>query len=775
MLPKPGIKRHILLLTVLPSLLITALLTSYFVKTQQTTAQSELIRQVGSTIKYLSKVSEFAIFSGDKEELMRLVRTIKANRDVKSVIFFNNVKKRILAFGESVSDSKVLFEEGFYKEDLGKKWLFQMPVYFSQEEVADFPVFETKPEVVQYLGWIQVFADKSRLQKKQRLILIRGASIGVIVFIVLSLLAHRFSRSITRPLESITKTFKQLEAGDLSARVSMPVKGAVKGELETLVDAINRLAEKAELSNESLQKRVDQAVVQLTQTLGELEQNNNKLKQSGEELVEANKSKDDFLASMSHELRTPLTAILGYSQLLIKSELVEKQQGHVRIIQQASTMLLSLIDNILDFSKLKTHSIELEHVPFNLESLLEDVLDLHLPEAQGKGIKLKLTVGLDVPFELIGDEFRIKQVINNLLRNAIKFTRKGFVHVDASLLKNTDEFGLFFTIEDTGIGMDVSNSKNLFQPFFQAEPSISRRFGGSGLGLMICKNLVDLFKGKINVTSIKGKGTEVSFSILNIEKQEESNELDQLIQFEATENLHLLSSITVLIAEDNVFIKELLEMILKSEGAKVISVDNGKAVLEKCQNHSIDIVLLDYNMPGLNGYETSEIIREYFSAEQLPIFLITADILNVKKLDLKSVGISEIIYKPIDEEKLLQSIIRYTTSIEEPVVTQKVLDFLPDHVVFRELERLYQLLQEALVSKDKENIKKYAHQICGIAGPSTKYGEIEILARKVERKVVNIATGKVAKENYNQLNSLLMGIKEAMEKEKMYQKEGGRV
>ena len=616
--------------------------------------------------------------------------------------------------------------------------------------------------------------------KKQRSILIKGASIGVVVFLLLAFAAQQFSRIITRPLDEITHTIAKFEAGNLPARVNV----VAKGELDTLVKGINRLAEKVELSSESLQKRVDLAVIKLTHTLEELEDKNNKLKQTGIELTQANKAKDDFLASMSHELRTPLTAILGYSRLLKKTNLSEKQLGHTKVIQQASAMLLSLIDNILDFSKLKSHSIVLESLPFSLESLLEDVLDLHLPEAQSKGIKLIVKVDLDVPFDLIGDELRIKQIINNLVHNAIKFTRHGSVLVKVSLLgmstdqeqqgsenhhKKTDKFGLFFEVRDTGIGMNIPDSEYLFEPFSQADSSISRRFGGSGLGLMICKNLVDLFDGEIKINSEKGKGTQVTFSILKIEKQEERVKTVSLANYDSVQDINLLSGLTILIAEDNLFVKELLETILKSEGINVIGVDNGEKALQKCNDHNVDLVMLDYNMTGLNGYETCKQIREVYPVEKLPVFLITADILNVRKLDLIAVGINEIIYKPVNEQKLLQSIIRYTSrdgrnSRDRPVVKNKVMDFLPKELVVKELKRLYKELKQA-VEKDNidenfdgniDEIKKYAHQIRGVAGPSTMYSEIEALARKIE---VNLE-----KENYSKIKQLLMALEIQMQK-----------
>jgi len=787
---KASLKRHILLLTLLPSLLISALLTSYFIITRQIDAEDELLRQVTTTIKYLSKSSELALFVGNTDELFRLTWTVESDKKIKTIIFFNHEKKQILSSGDPFKNPSVFMKNGYFRKDLGGKWLFQMPVSYSQVEVADYPLSEGASEPVKTLGWIQIIADKNNLLKKQRSILIKGASIGVVVFLLLAFAAQQFSRSITRPLDEITHTIAKFEAGDLSARVNV----VAQGELDTLVKGINRLAEKVELSSESLQKRVDLAVIKLTHTLEELEDKNNKLKQTGIELTQANKAKDDFLASMSHELRTPLTAILGYSRLLKKTNLSEKQLGHTKVIQQASTMLLSLIDNILDFSKLKSHSIVLEYLPFSLESLLEDVLDLHLPEAQSKGIKLIVKVDLDVPLDLIGDELRIKQIINNLVHNAIKFTRHGSVLVKVSLLGMSteqeqhqgsenyhikkDKFGLFFEVRDTGIGMNIPDSEYLFEPFSQADSSISRRFGGSGLGLMICKNLVDLFDGEIKINSEKGKGTKVTFSILKIEKQGKMVKTVSLGNYDGVQDLNLLSGLTILIAEDNLFVKELLETILKSEGINVISVDNGEKALQKCNDHNVDLVMLDYNMPDLNGYETCKQIREIYPVEKLPVFLITADILNVRKLDLIAVGINEIIYKPVNEQKLLQSIIRYTlrdgrNSRDRPVVKNKVMDFLPKELVVKELKRLYNELKQA-VEKDNidenfdgniDEIKKYAHQICGVAGPSTMYSEIEALARKIE---VNLE-----KENYSKIKRLLTVLEAQMQKVQKNVKKGG--
>ena len=723
-----GLKHHILLLTIIPSLLMTAALTTYFVVSRQADAQNELIRQMSSSIEYLSKSSELGLFTGDRSVLAEVSRGIGANEDVKSVRFYDSTGKKILTEGDLITGMVVRFEDFFYKEEFGTQWLFQTPVHSTNIEVADYPELEKKGVSIKLLGWVQIIADKSRLQKKQKSILLTGATIGLIGFLLVALLALKFSNSITLPLDEITKTVKQLGAGNFSSRVNV----SAKGEMDSLVQGINQLSEKVEISNDSLQKRVDSAVTTLTKTLNTLEEKNEQLENTSVELIEANKIKDEFLASISHELRTPLTAIIGYSHLLKKTGLRRKQADHVEVIYKASTMLLALIDNILDFSKLKSESIELENAPFNLETLLDEVVDLHQPEVDDKGIDIRVIVDIDVPLDLIGDEFRIKQIVNNLVRNSVKFTSEGSVSIRISLLQKDDNFGLIFTIKDTGIGMDSNDVSRLFNPFSQADSSISRRFGGTGLGLVISKQLVDLLGGEISVNSRKGKGTEVIFSVLNIKEQFDVLEIKNT-SFESNSILNSTSlrNITILVAEDNLFIKQLLRTILESEGATVITVSDGLKAVEKCQEFSINLVILDYHMPVLDGIKASKVIRKLFSAKLLPIFLVTADVLNTKNMGITS--IDKVIQKPINENELIESVIRFTSNLESSAVPKKVLDYLSDDLIFSEIDRLYHLLKQASDAHKGDEIKRYAHEICGIAGPTSKYGDINILMRKIEQ------------------------------------------
>ncbi len=741
-----GLKHHILLLTIIPSLLMTAALTTYFVVSRQADAQDELIRQMSSSIEYLSKSSELGLFTGDKSALSKLSRSIRANNDVKSVRFYDSSGQSILEEGDQVKNVAIPFRDSFYKEEFGTQWLFQTPVHSSNIEVTDYPGLEKKGAPIELLGWVQIIADKSRLQKKQKSILLTGGTIGFIGFFLVALSALKFSNSITLPLEEITKTVNKLELGDYSARVSV----VARGEMNSLVQGINQLSEKVEISNDNLQKRVNSAVTKLTRTLNILEEKNEELENTGTKLIEANKAKDDFLASISHELRTPLTAIIGYSRLLKKTDLASEQVDQVTVINKASTMLLALIDNILDFSKLKSQSIKLENASFNLESLLDEIVDLHQPELDDKGINLKVIVDIKVPLNLVGDEFRLKQIVNNLVRNSIKFTSEGSVSLKVSLLQKENDFGLIFSIKDTGIGMDSDDISHLFNPFSQADSSISRRFGGTGLGLVISKQLVDLLGGEISVNSRKGKGTEVIFSILNIEKQSDERESEELsIKPNSIQTSSSLSNTTILVAEDNLFIKQLLRTILESEGATVITVGDGMQAVNKCQECPIDLVILDYHMPVLDGIEAAKVIRKSYPSSVLPIFIVTADVLNTKNMSIT--GIDKVIQKPINESELIKSAIHFTTKLESLVIPKKVLDYLPDELISNELNRLFNLLKQASATNQGDEIKKYAHEICGIAGPTSKYKDINKLMRKIEKCL------KV--DDYAKISALLLNIR----------------
>lgn len=730
-----SIKQSILLLILLPSFFITAILTSYLIISRQSDAQNELLLQANSALNYLSSSSELPLFSGDISALQRLGNAVILNDEIQSVTYLDTNKKIISSSGSLPSEIEIYSTDSFYNVEKDLVWVFQNPVFNSEIEVDDYTDDKQEPTdnsvKNKYLGWVQLIVDKKPFLNKQKNIFLSSLGMGSALFALLAFFAFILSRSLTVPLQSLTETIRKLESGDLDARVRVNANGEIK----ELVYGINQLADKVKISNKKLNIKIQEATQQLTSTLSELESRNSELELTGNELINANNAKDDFLASVSHELRTPLTSIIGYADLLEKTKLDTQQASHISTISQASKILLHLIDNILDFSKLESESLELELIPFNIDELLSEISSLHMPAAKEKGIKLLVSTEFDLVKNLVSDPLRIKQVLNNLIHNAIKFTDKGAVEVNVSHLE--DNFGLLVKIKDSGIGIEKENLSQLFKPFHQVDSSISRRFGGTGLGLVICEKLVKQLGGEIKINSQLGIGSEVTFTIQNISEDQTLQETVHHTRHNNTPvNNPLLVEKKILIAEDNKFVQGLLINIFEQTEARVTVKDDGSQVLEAINEQKPDLVLLDYQMPQLDGVETTKEIRKKYSTKELPIFLITADVINTNKEVIKEIGINKIIYKPIKAEKLIDQVQQVLCNQNDKV---KVLDLLSDDLLQDEIKRLQNNIINKYEAKDYKGLNKDVHDLCGIAGPSSQYKELWGIAKTLDAMIKNEA------------------------------------
>jgi len=499
-----------LTLAVAPLILITGLLTGYFIWSGQTVIQDSFLSKGKEINRYLAKVSEFPMFSGDTEALRLLGTATITENQVESVTFFDTDRQILVQIGKG-TPATPLSASTHKGED---RWLFQQPITYQALEVDDYPAARQAPSYAtdegKVLGWVQLSINDSLLSERQAYMLYTSIGIAIMGLLVTILMATHLGRSITRPLSKLSDTVKQLESGNLSARAPQ-LRGH---EFSILAAGLNRMAERIEHVTEELQQRVNQATAQLTETLDNLEQQNRKLETARNELLIADRAKDEFLARMSHELRTPLTSILGYSELLKSEALTEQQHKFNHIINQSSDLLLAIINDILDFTQLRSNAITLEAQPFNLENCVENLIAMHAHGAFSKGLELVLIIESDVPTEVIGDSLRLKQIINNLLSNAIKFTAHGHVVVRLSVESQTaHQATLIIQVKDSGIGISQQELARLFNEFSQANVSISRRFGGSGLGLAIVKRLTQLMHGDVTLNSNKGQGTEANCQI----------------------------------------------------------------------------------------------------------------------------------------------------------------------------------------------------------------------------------------------------------------------
>jgi PAS domain S-box-containing protein len=367
---------------------------------------------------------------------------------------------------------------------------------------------------------------------------------------------------------------------------------------------------------------------------------------------DAARAKELFLANMSHEIRTPLNGIIGMIRELNKGEVLQSQKGYINSAIKASRHLLSVVNNILDITKIETGEFNLTEVHFKMKNLLQDLMVILEPNANAKNIQLHLSSNTQINNIYFGDEARIRQILINLVGNAIKFTDQGSVNINCNTDVNNPEH-IIFSIKDTGIGMDDSYVKNAFQKFQQEDSSISRKFGGTGLGLYITKELVDLMKGKISINSIKGKGTEI-----NVELKLPIGNENLIKSKNITKEDSSIRPCNVLLVEDNEMNRLVASFALQNKNIQVTEAQNGKEAVELVKNESFDLILMDLQMPIMNGIEATKIIRQELM-KTTPIIALTA---NAFKSDLEmilDIGMNDYLTKPFEEYDLLQMVSKY--------------------------------------------------------------------------------------------------------------------
>jgi len=381
---------------------------------------------------------------------------------------------------------------------------------------------------------------------------------------------------------------------------------------------------------------------------------------------DASAAKSNFLAAMSHEIRTPMNGVMGMAQVLSSTGLTEEQQFYLNTILDSGGSLLAVINDILDFSKIEAGKMLLENNEFNLKTITNDVIRLFDSKAEEKNIQLLLNIDEDCPIELIGDSLRIKQVLQNLVSNAIKFTEQGIIKINISGTKTSENTATFVVkVIDQGIGIDQKSQGKLFSDFTQVDSSTTRKFGGTGLGLAICKQLVTLMHGEIGVQSQSGKGATFWLT-LSLPINNDSNAADKKLLNLNSEQRSMLTG-KILLVEDNAVNQIVAKAFLKKFGLKPDIAENGLIAVQKFELGSYDLVLMDCQMPVLDGFEATlkirEIERSYTSkkAPPLPIVALTANVHDKDKERCTAVGMNDYLSKPISEKELYYILSKYLT------------------------------------------------------------------------------------------------------------------
>lgn len=475
------------------------------------------------------------------------------------------------------------------------------------------------------------------------------------------------------------RRYEALRAANILSAFAFPVM--VGDEVFAVLEFFSTERQGANATWQPLFERIGR---QLSRTF-ERERAQAEMRRAMEAAEAGNRAKSEFLATMSHEIRTPMNGIIGFTNLLIETPLTPDQQEFARTIRGSSQALLDLINGILDFSKIEANRVEIDAQPYELRALLRSIIEFFSGEAVGKGLDLRLEVGAEVPERILGDPGRVRQVLVNLLGNAVKFTEEGFVHMQVGMLPpaGARRACIEIAVTDTGIGIPSDKQPLLFERFTQADASMTRRYGGTGLGLAISKRLVALMGGEMTFQSVDRRGSTFRFTLPAARPEcspahpthgsSQTAQLSSAVSAGpgaadgANPDVRKLGA-RVLLAEDNVVNQRLAVRILESLGCEVEVAANGRDAVEHFEHATFDCILMDCQMPDMDGFEATHRIRSTGGrGRTVPIVAVTANALVGDRERCLAAGMNDYITKPLRREDL-QRVLRSVMTKQETQV-----------------------------------------------------------------------------------------------------------
>ena len=528
---------------------------------------------------------------------------------------------------------------------------------------------------------------------------------------------------------------------------------------------------------------------QLISLLAELEKTSEELKLQNLNVLDATRFKSEFLANMSHEIRTPLKAIIGFTDILLRRDRNEQNRSFLENIRDAGRGLLTLINDILDFSKIEAGKMTIEMIDFDVENAVSGAAQLMLQQCQSKGLRLIKSVDANVPQRVIGDPERLRQLLINLLGNAVKFSSKGSIVLEVCCASHNPDGSvvLRFSVADEGVGLTSEESAKLFQPFVQADGSTTRKFGGTGLGLSICKHLVELMGGEIGIESVMGEGAKFWFTLPYAPAK--SAETPHGLSPTVPARRGSFKPALILVADDHPVNQMVAQLQLEELGPSAHVVSNGREAIDALKTHTYAAVLMDCQMPEMDGLEATRQIRQLEAGApglRVPIIAMTANAMQGDKDPCIAAGMDDYVSKPVELKQLRRVLGRWLPLDESLMASElppstengsnpdvwesSVVDvaslvvMFGDEIVRELLTKLIETTDEALQSfqtglenRDREMMFAISHKLIGSCG-TLKAQELHLLSIKLNEQA-RTADWDVLKEICNEITDAYARVK----------------
>ena len=655
------IRWMMVLIAIIPVTLVSLFFSIYMYQQRSSDAEANLISRGNDSVKYMASNAELAVFSGNEEALGQLASQVLQLPDVRHVAYFNSRRDILLDKGTaaplSISDLFQCNASGvFYREDL---W------FFCEEIVAELPVIDDfgvgQQSLSSRIGWVSLALDTASLDIYRGEVLTASILAGTLLTFLGALLAAQFSFSLAMPIHALAQRVKHVDSSEPKPNLGrMPVE-----ELEILGEAIENMLHDSAKSQELLRSQVDQATEELRKVNEDLQQRNVLLLGTQQKLEMAAKSKDMFLARVSHELRTPLTTVMGYAGLLKDMSHNNQEREYISNISVATKSLLYIIDDILTLSKVSEGKLVIDQRMHDLEEFIAALISQHAFRASDKGIELLVNIDREVPKKLFIDDQRLRQVLSNFISNSIKFTERGEISINVRLSTESNE--LCFTVRDSGMGISPDTIQKLFQPFTQADESISRRFGGSGLGLAISKQLAQLMNGRIELKSEVNEGTE-AFLYISLDDESMAN-IDRSQPLNAS----------ILAFDESAVVRGSWRRLLVQKVSDVLLPATWEKAIGLLDDQAVDVVLYGVSGRSINSDSVRQKI-EHIRAVHEGVIAISYPVGQLKDAAIEKLegefSDLQFLQKPLMPAMLNALFSNVDSRVEEVAISHEVLDGL---------------------------------------------------------------------------------------------------